>query len=439
MRFHSKNQADEVFTLVLILSFFSVFLLQEAYSQDMKESHSFKITGKTKLPIFPNSSQLKAVEYDPDSPDHLYISYFNKEGIVTAKRQFLFKSNKFNLANLPDYLNNNTLITDGAQIGYNEDGSITDQEIIKDGILQQKITFYLNGKRKLLSSGDEKIRNGECKMWYLNGQLSFSGNYKNDLKDGEFQLFDESGSSIRKGVYQDGKLVSGEAVVQEKVYTNTNKPAEYIKGEEAFNEYLKTKSKEIESLKNIAGEKKISVKFLVDKTGKGVKLEEVSETNPHELEFITAFFKELPEFTPALVEDTPVDSELNLYLVLSGEGLKLFSAKPSDVYFSADQMPEFPGGLPEMRKFLATRLRYPIEALKGGIKGKVLVNFVIDESGVISDVKIFQGVHPSLNDEALRVVNLMPKWEPGRIQGKPVKMSFTVPIIFNTVVYENNE
>lgn len=426
-------------TLFVAILLLSVFQVQQANSQDMKESHSFKINGKTKLPIFPNSPQLKAVEYDPNSPDHLFISYFNKEGIVTAKRQFQFKGNKFNLANLPDYLNNNSLITDGVQTGYSEDGSIIDQEIIKNGILQQKITFYPNGKKKLLSSGDEKIRNGECKMWYSNGQLSFFGNYKNDLKDGEFQKFDESGSSIRKGVYQDGKLVSGEAVVQDKIYTNTNKPAEYINGEEAFNKYLKTKSEEIESLKNITGEKKITVKLLVDKTGKDVKLEEVSETNPHELEFIIAFFKEMPEFSPALVEDTPVDSELKLYLVLSGEGLKLFSAKPSDVYFSADEMPEFPGGFAEMRKFLATHLRYPIEALKAGIKGKVLVNFVIDESGVISDIKIFQGVHPSLNDEALRVVNLMPKWEPGRIQGKPVKISFTVPIIFNTVVYENNE
>lgn len=272
-------------------------------------------------------------------------------------------------------------------------------------------------------------------MWHTNGQLHFSGNYKNDVKDGEFQMFDESGSLVKKGSYQDGKLVPVEAVVLEMTYKNPEIFAQYIYGDSAFDDYLKMRSSGIESLKDVAEEKIFNLNFTVDKSGEVTKMDILSVLSPNEREIINSVFKELPEFIPASVENIPVDSELKFQLLLSKDGVKTFSEKPSDVYLNVDQMPIFPDGLLGMRRFIAVNIRYPSVALERKLQGKVLVNFVIDEEGNVTNIKIFKGVYPSLDAEAVRVVGLMPKWEPGRLQGKPVKVGYTIPIVFNYVSF----
>ena len=97
-------------------------------------------------------------------------------------------------------------------------------------------------------------------------------------------------------------------------------------------------------------------------------------------------------------------------------------------------MPVFPGGDQEMRKFLALNVRYPVDAMQNGKKGKVYVNFVIDELGKVNNITVLKGVYPSLDAEAMRVVEIMPDWKPGLLDGKPVKVGYTVPITFNMVV-----
>ncbi|HNU78363.1 MAG TPA: energy transducer TonB, partial [Prolixibacteraceae bacterium] len=72
----------------------------------------------------------------------------------------------------------------------------------------------------------------------------------------------------------------------------------------------------------------------------------------------------------------------------------------------------------------------PVIAQENGIQGKVYVTFVVDRDGGISDAKVARGVDPSLDKEALRVVNSLPKWKPGKQRGKPVRVSYTVPISF---------
>jgi protein TonB len=93
-------------------------------------------------------------------------------------------------------------------------------------------------------------------------------------------------------------------------------------------------------------------------------------------------------------------------------------------------MPEFPGGELALRKFIANAIKYPVIAQENGIQGKVYVNFVVDKDGSITAAKIARGVDSSLDKEALRVVNSLPKWKPGMQRGKPVKVSYTVPISF---------
>ncbi|HPF51998.1 MAG TPA: energy transducer TonB [Draconibacterium sp.] len=104
--------------------------------------------------------------------------------------------------------------------------------------------------------------------------------------------------------------------------------------------------------------------------------------------------------------------------------------KHGDVYFIADVMPEYPGGMDALKQLLVDNVKYPEQAKKDNVEGKVYVTFIVDENGNVQDEKIARGVNPELDAEALRVVKLMPKWTPGKEGGKTVKVSFTLPVQF---------
>ena len=93
-------------------------------------------------------------------------------------------------------------------------------------------------------------------------------------------------------------------------------------------------------------------------------------------------------------------------------------------------MPEFPGGAAECFKFLAKNIRYPKNAQKNGVQGRVILQFVVDKDGSIDNIKVVRGISWDLNDEAKRVVKKMPKWKPGTIGGEPARILFTLPIVF---------
>ena len=104
--------------------------------------------------------------------------------------------------------------------------------------------------------------------------------------------------------------------------------------------------------------------------------------------------------------------------------------KEEVVFHVVEQMPEFPGGLGEAMKFLAKNIKYPVVAQQAKIEGQVIVQFVVGKDGSISDVMTVQGVSPDLDAEAMRVVSLMPKWNPGKQRGKAVSVKYTMPIMF---------
>lgn len=104
--------------------------------------------------------------------------------------------------------------------------------------------------------------------------------------------------------------------------------------------------------------------------------------------------------------------------------------KKGDIYVTVDKMPEFPGGLNAQQRFIGQNLKYPVEAQEKGIEGRVTVRYVVKSTGDISDVVVIRGVHPSLDKEAVRVVKAMPKWIPGKQNGKAVDVYYTLPLIF---------
>ncbi len=100
------------------------------------------------------------------------------------------------------------------------------------------------------------------------------------------------------------------------------------------------------------------------------------------------------------------------------------------VFFIVEEMPEYPGGEDALRKFISSAVDYPEIAQEKGIQGKVYVTFVVSADGSVKNAKIARGVDPVLDKEALRVVNTMPRWQPGKQRGKDVNVSYTVPISF---------
>lgn len=101
-----------------------------------------------------------------------------------------------------------------------------------------------------------------------------------------------------------------------------------------------------------------------------------------------------------------------------------------EIFMIVEEMPEFPGGEGELQKYLASSVRYPVIAQENGIQGRVYIQFVINQRGEVTNVTILRGVDPSLDREAVRVVEAMPKWKPGKQRNRPVRVSYTVPINF---------
>ena len=100
------------------------------------------------------------------------------------------------------------------------------------------------------------------------------------------------------------------------------------------------------------------------------------------------------------------------------------------VYNSVEQMPEFPGGVAGLMRYLSENIKYPPEAAKNDIEGRVIVQFIIDETGQVGDVKVVRSVSDELDAEAVRVVKTLPKFEPGRQDGEAVSVWYTLPINF---------
>lgn len=101
-----------------------------------------------------------------------------------------------------------------------------------------------------------------------------------------------------------------------------------------------------------------------------------------------------------------------------------------DVFTVVEDPPSFPGGQDKMMEFIGKKLKYPKKARKKGIQGRVVISFVIDEQGKVTDTKVVKGIGHGCDEEALRVVKKMPRWKPGSQSGQNVKVRYVLPIRF---------
>lgn len=104
--------------------------------------------------------------------------------------------------------------------------------------------------------------------------------------------------------------------------------------------------------------------------------------------------------------------------------------EPKKTFTVVEVMPEYPGGVNEMMKFLAENIKYPTVAKENGVSGKVYVSFIVEKDGLISDITILRGIGAGCDEEAIRVIKMMPKWKPGTQRGQAVRVQYNVPIKF---------
>ena len=100
------------------------------------------------------------------------------------------------------------------------------------------------------------------------------------------------------------------------------------------------------------------------------------------------------------------------------------------VFDVVEEMPHFPGGPAALQAFLSSNTKYPVVAQENGVQGRVIVSFVVERDGSITDVRVVRSVDPSLDREASRVVRSMPRWSPGKQNGSTVRVKYTVPVVF---------
>ncbi|MDZ7742346.1 MAG: energy transducer TonB [Bacteroidota bacterium] len=124
--------------------------------------------------------------------------------------------------------------------------------------------------------------------------------------------------------------------------------------------------------------------------------------------------------------EADMETEVDEYIPVFEEE----EAEEAEIFSVVESMPEFPGGQTALFKFLQQNIDYPEIAKESGIQGRVFVTFVVETDGSVTDVRILRGIGGGCDEEALRVVKSMPKWNPGKQRGKPVRVQFNLPVKF---------
>jgi len=125
--------------------------------------------------------------------------------------------------------------------------------------------------------------------------------------------------------------------------------------------------------------------------------------------------------------DADDDTEMEEYIPPEDDDEEIVEA---EIFTVVEAMPEFPGGMAKLMGYLGNNIKYPPLAKESGIQGRVFINFVVEPNGSISNVKVLRGIGGGCDEEAIRVVNSMPKWKPGMQRGKPVRVSYNLPVKF---------
>jgi len=159
------------------------------------------------------------------------------------------------------------------------------------------------------------------------------------------------------------------------------------------------------------------------------KNEEVKEEDKPEPEKLTEKTVAGPANVEGSLDPNAIDPGLNTNPG-TGKGPVESAPAPETIFTSVEQVPEFPGGMAALQKYLANNIKYPNAAREDNIQGKVILKFVVDKDGSVTNIQIMRDIGGGCGKEAERVVKGMPKWKPGRQNNTAVKVYYTLPVSF---------
>ena len=148
---------------------------------------------------------------------------------------------------------------------------------------------------------------------------------------------------------------------------------------------------------------------------------------PDELKVVSNYKEVIKTYFVSVDQDKPLPPP---NIPLGTKNVPVDEEVDQAIFEVVEEQPEFPGGMEALLKYLAKNINYPESAVDNGIQGKVMVRFVVERDGSVSAVETYKSVDPALDKEAERVVKTLPKWKPGRQQGKAVRTRYIVPVVF---------
>ena len=223
-------------------------------------------------------------------------------------------------------------------------------------------------------------------------------------------------------------LSSKSREMNEQVFTVVEKMPSFPGGDAELLKYIATNIKYPKESQDNGEQGRVICSFIVGRDG--------SVNNPEVLRGVTPLLNEeavrvintMPRWNPGMQRGKAVAVKYTVPITFRLKS-PVEEAK-EETLTVVDVMPQYPGGDRELLKFIDQSIKYPTDAQEAGVQGRVICSFVVDKKGNIVEPKIIRGIDPSLDAEALRVIGMMPRWTPGRQDGKAVRVLYTVPITF---------
>lgn len=216
--------------------------------------------------------------------------------------------------------------------------------------------------------------------------------------------------------------------MNEQVFTVVEKMPSFPGGDAELLKYIATNIKYPKESQDNGEQGRVICSFIVGRDG--------SVNNPEVLRGMTPLLNEeavrvintMPRWNPGMQRGKAVAVKYTVPITFRLKSP--VEETKEETLTVVDVMPQYPGGDHELLKFIAQSIKYPTDAQEAGVQGRVICSFVVDKKGNIVEPKIIRGIDPSLDAEALRVIGMMPRWTPGRQDGKAVRVLYTVPITF---------
>jgi len=225
-----------------------------------------------------------------------------------------------------------------------------------------------------------------------------------------------------------------------KVYTQVDKAPEFTGGNSGLMKFIKENLKYPVTAFEKGLEGRVVVYFIVEKNG---SLSDIKVTRSVDTDLDKEAIRvvnAMPKWTPGIKDGNPVRTPVTVPVVFTipKDEVNTPQAQASSAKLSPDnsvfkvvsKMPEFPGGDMAMFKFVQENLKYPVEAQEKEIQGSPIVGFIVEKDGKLTNFKIKRAADPSLNKEALRIAQMMPKWTPGEDNGKILRVEYNLPLTF---------